>query len=107
MVLLADPTVESVEERMEEAIRNYERYPDYSQHEELRGLYSWRSVAERTERVYEKALEEPDQSLANLCLRNLALGVVSGTLGLISFILSLFFLFLFDLIFPRTKIEPA
>lgn len=81
MIILADPSVHGVIEAVEQGIQairsrhrhrhrhSTETFSAQKQHERVTSMYSWQSVAQRTERVYREVLEmERDDSMtARLC----------------------------------------
>lgn len=44
---------------MNEAISKSEEFPKLTQNTEIASLYSWKGVAERTEKVYQSLLNQP------------------------------------------------
>ena len=76
-------------------------------HETVKKLYSWRDVAERTEKVYYDVMLQPRNSILTSVKYKLSLGPFSGILALSSAMIMYIVLFLLDLFYPRESIDIA
>lgn len=59
MVHLADPTPESLVEKLQVAIPSSKNVQAQAFHNEISEMYNWMSIAKRTEKVYEKTMKKP------------------------------------------------
>ncbi|CAJ1936418.1 unnamed protein product [Sphenostylis stenocarpa] len=70
MIVLADPDPGDIVQAIQKAISMLPKIDPQVMHNRMRELYNWHDVAKRTEIVYDRALECPDQSLLE-CLSRL------------------------------------
>lgn len=61
MLLLSDPNTDSLCKNLEKAIAIVRDISPSELHQRVRQYYSWRSVAERVEKIYRRVLAEPKQ----------------------------------------------
>ncbi|CAE7297255.1 PIGA, partial [Symbiodinium pilosum] len=84
MTRLAAPRVDAIVQALEDALSLLPP-PEAAEafHEEVHGMYSWRDIAGRTEKVYLKVVKLPRVCLRQRLLRFLRVGSVSGKLFLL------------------------
>ena len=81
MLILADPTPDSLIEAVETALRRVGYIDRREQHRHIAEMYSWWRVAERTESVYDVTVEsQREDTLADDILRLLQCGPVAGVI---------------------------
>ena len=81
MLILADPTPDSLIEAVETALRRVGYIDRREQHRRIAKMYSWWRVAERTESVYDMTVaSQREDALADDILRLLQCGPVAGVI---------------------------
>lgn len=70
-------------------------------------MYSWRNVAERVERVYDKIFEAPSLSILGRIKNSLSLGLFAGIGSALFLILELIILIFWSWIDPEDSIEKS
>ncbi|EPY27017.1 n-acetylglucosaminyl-phosphatidylinositolbiosyn th eticprotein [Strigomonas culicis] len=78
MLLLAEPDPASITAALEEAIARVPYLSPWELHENCRRYYSWNWVAERTERVYDRIMEQRQLSMYERLLSYISVGPVFG-----------------------------
>jgi phosphatidylinositol glycan class A protein len=107
MIYLAPARPKPLIEQLEVAIKNVKNIPCTQMHETVKSLYSWHNVAERTERVYYKVMERPQSSLLTRLKTSCSLGLISGIGQVIFQLIGIFWLWLFEIVFPVDSIDIA
>jgi phosphatidylinositol glycan class A protein len=107
MLLLAQPEPTSLVNAVEEAIRRVPRVSPWEMHENVRRMYSWDWVAERTERVFDRISSMPSMSLVERLLRYAAVGRVYGTICVCICIIDWLFLQFVEWWRPAKDVEIA
>ncbi|KAK8858442.1 hypothetical protein IAR55_002669 [Kwoniella newhampshirensis] len=82
-------------------------YDPYRAHERVRGMYSWSSVAERTEVVYGRAMSDPRMDTGERLARYLALGPIYGLVLCCIIAIEHYFYWFLEWYDPRDRIEVA
>lgn len=67
MCYLCEPTENDVLRKTVKAINNIKKIDTTTYWDELRNLYSWHYVAERTEHVYDYVLKKPQSNILSRC----------------------------------------
>jgi phosphatidylinositol N-acetylglucosaminyltransferase subunit A len=107
MIRFAEPNVDELVDAVSDAIPAVRNLQPERLHEQVKEMYSWHSVAERTEIMYNNVIDTPDVSLLERLLRHYQCGAVAGKLFCLVIIIDhLFWLFL-EWLCPRSKIESA
>jgi len=109
MTRLAAPCVDAVVEALEDALQSLPP-PEAAEcfHEEVKQMYSWQDVAERTERVYrEEVLRQPPLSLRQRLLRFLHVGPVSGKLFMLLVALDTLLYWFLEWCQPAAEVQRA
>ncbi|KAI5455533.1 Phosphatidylinositol N-acetylglucosaminyltransferase GPI3 subunit [Naganishia albida] len=81
------------------------KHDPFTAHERLRDMYSWATIAERTERVYDRVLAAEDRSLFERMARLLDLGMFYGPILCIITAVQGIFLAILDWLQPRDLID--
>lgn len=106
MVSLAKPDPQCIIEALCETIPLAREVPAQQFHEEVASMYSWRDVAERTEKVYDR-IESPSKSLGGRVGKYTACGPWAGLLGVFISVLDYIFLVILCWLIPESEIEVA
>lgn len=80
MVVLAEPDPGDMVLAIRKAISLLPKIDPQVMHERMKKLYNWHDVAKRTEIVYDRALECPNQNLVERLSRYLSCGAWAGKL---------------------------
>jgi phosphatidylinositol glycan class A protein len=80
MIRFAEPSVADLVEVLSDAIPLARTVNPFELHRQVEDMYSWHSVAERTERVYERVMAAPRPSLGERILKYHACGPWAGKL---------------------------
>ena len=106
MVSLAKPDPQCIIDALCETIPQAREVPAQQFHEEVASMYSWRNVAERTERVYDKIVL-PNNALGTRVGKYTACGPWAGILGVFIMVLDCIFLAVLCWLVPESSIEAA
>ena len=63
MVYLAPPNAKDMIENLEIAIKQAKNIPAHDFHQKIKNIYSWKDVANQTEKVYEQIMSKPNPSM--------------------------------------------
>ncbi|CAL8368921.1 unnamed protein product [Arctogadus glacialis] len=111
LILLCDPTVRSLSDGLEAVIGRLRRGAVASPaavHARVRSLYTWRDVAERTEKVYDRVCVEEVLPLAGRLLRlRDHCGGVAGSIFAFVAVLNFLFLLLLRWLVPDQGMDRA
>lgn len=110
LIYLAEPNVEALSRELEKAIEdriNNKVLDPFKLHETIKALYSWRDVAERTEKVYRMVMDSPVPDTATRLNRYNQCGPVSGKLFMLTAVLNMIVLWVLQCIWPDESIEKA
>lgn len=108
MMILADPDPQSLLKALDTAIESVGAVNAWKQHREVKEMYSWHRVAERTEAVYDEVMQRRrDDSFYARLVRAYKTGGFAGKL--FSMILSLHHLYskFLELWDPVSEIDEA
>lgn len=107
MVLLADPDALSLIERVEEAIALAPHVRPWDFHEAVKRYYSWDTIAERTERVYDRLMARRPLTPRERMLKYFSVGFVFGWICLLYSVLGWLLLCFLEWWRPAAEIEIA
>ncbi|XP_060689326.1 phosphatidylinositol N-acetylglucosaminyltransferase subunit A [Hemiscyllium ocellatum] len=111
LIILCEPTVKSLCEGLEAAIIKYYQGvvpPAEAIHNRVKNLYTWRNVAERTEKVYDRVAKERILSMNERLYRLMThCGPVAGCIFALVAVLDFLFLLLLKYIVPDAMIDIA
>ncbi|CEQ39130.1 SPOSA6832_00631, partial [Sporobolomyces salmonicolor] len=109
LVEFAEPEVDDLVRAISRAITHVRSgaHDPLLAHAQLRQVYSWTDVTERTERVYEQAMEVPQVPVVERLRRYYGTGAVFGKIMCIIVIVDYFLLAFLDWLYPRDEIDLA
>ncbi|BGP16076.1 hypothetical protein JCM10213_006788 [Rhodosporidiobolus nylandii] len=109
LVEFAEPDVEDLVSAISRAIVHVRagKHDPLLAHEQLKEMYSWHDVAERTERVYRQALEVPRVPVVERLRRYYGTGAVFGKIMCIIVIVDYLLLAILDFFSPRDEMDRA
>ena len=108
LMRLADPRADSLSEALADVIGNMAPMADPCLvHEQVREMYSWNTVAKRTEKVYEAALKCKKLTLVDRVRVYLTVGPVAGILAVLLVLYDYAVWYLIEMLQPRDSIEIA
>lgn len=109
MILLAQPDEDHLLDSLHSAIETVRQGKISAQdfHTRVTSMYSWHSVAQRTELVYQQSLAAGRHTLLDLVDGYYLAGPVYGKILCILAALEHLLLIILDRVFPPTSIEPA
>ncbi|KAL7340835.1 transferase [Rhodotorula toruloides] len=109
LVEFAEPDVDDLVRAISRAITHVRSgsHDPLLAHEQLRQVYSWTDVAERTERVYYHAMSVPRVPVVERLRRYYGTGAVFGKIMCIIIIVDYILLAIMDYFSPRDKIDRA
>ncbi|GHJ86049.1 hypothetical protein NliqN6_2451 [Naganishia liquefaciens] len=107
MIEFARPDADDIIIALGNAIKiiQSKRHDPFVAHERLKNMYSWATVATRTERVYDRVMEAEDRSLFERMARLLDLGPFFGPILCIITAVQGIFLAVLDWLQPRDTID--
>lgn len=105
MAYLAKPDEKSIIRQLGKAIRNVKDVPTETFYSQVASIYSWRQVAERTERVYDYVSNKPTANLLSRVKSAAAWGPNVGVWALVYTVIECFVLFLTELLYPAADID--
>jgi phosphatidylinositol N-acetylglucosaminyltransferase subunit A len=74
-------------------------------HDQVRDMYSWEDVAERTERVYHNVLQRREGSFKDRLCKYHNVGIVAGKIAMMIVIVDYLLMLLLDYLYPRDEID--
>ncbi|BGP24600.1 Phosphatidylinositol N-acetylglucosaminyltransferase GPI3 subunit [Rhodotorula toruloides] len=109
LVEFAEPDVDDLVRAISRAITHVRSgsHDPLLAHDQLRQVYSWTDVAERTERVYYHAMSVPRVPLVERLRRYYGTGAVFGKIMCIVIIVDYILLAVMDYLSPRDKMDRA
>jgi phosphatidylinositol glycan class A protein len=106
LVHLADPRADKLAEALTRAIGSINERPSpIWLHEQIKRMYSWETVASRTEKVYNLVLSKPKLGMTSRIYAYLTCGTFGGALTAIYVVIDYFLALLFEWFIPRASIE--
>jgi phosphatidylinositol glycan class A protein len=105
MAYLAKPEEKSILRQLYKAVINVKNVSTKNFYNEVASIYSWRQVAERTERVYDYAMERPVPNMLSRIKSSIAWGPVVGVWAIFYTIMEALILWLTELVFPAQDID--
>ncbi|SGY49241.1 BQ5605_C001g00757 [Microbotryum silenes-dioicae] len=107
LVEFAEPDVEDLIRAISRAIHHVRsgKHDPLAAHDQLKEIYSWPDVAERTEKVYYDALEVPEVPVVERLRRYYGTGLIFGKMLCIIICVDYILLAFLDFFFPREDID--
>ncbi|CEO95431.1 phosphatidylinositol N-acetylglucosaminyltransferase [Plasmodiophora brassicae] len=107
MITLTEPNARDIIEALSLAISRVRRVRPQALHEQVKRMYNWNSVAERTERVYYQVMKNRPEPLSVRLRRYYDCGPVSGFVFCAVIALCYLWVALIEWIFPKDDIDDA
>ena len=110
LIRLAEPSARSLIASLEEAIaaqRAGDTLDPHEAHNRVKQLYTWPNVAERTEKVYERVMQQPVRTFEQHLRDLLRTGPLTGPLFIFFFVVNHFILMLLEFFRPTAHIDLA
>ncbi|KAJ3268702.1 hypothetical protein HDV01_002355 [Terramyces sp. JEL0728] len=109
MILMGAPDPDSIISALEKAMKKVENneIDRHDFHGQVKEMYSWQNVAERTEMVYERVLEMDNLPLHERLLRYNGCGVFAGKLSVMIMVVNYMFLKVLEWLIPIDTIDAA
>lgn len=105
MAYLAKPDEKSIIRQLRRAVLDVEKIPTETFHSQLSKIYSWRQVAERTEKVYEYAMQTPTPNMLDRLKTAYAWGTVVGLWGIFFAVFEAITLLITEYLWPEQNID--
>lgn len=108
LIRLADPRADTLSDALSQAIEHDIPVNEPMKvHNQVKDMYSWYHVAQRTQRVYEISMNTPKPSLKDRLRIYLTVGPFSGLVALVYAMAEYLIYLLLEIIYPRGNIEEA
>jgi len=107
VVFLGNPDPEDIIKKVEEAIPLAKNINSQQIHDRLKDKYSWRDVAARTEKIYDRIMATPKPTLLDRIKRYYSSGPFVGIAMVFVIIFDLLLFALLTIFSPTKDIEPA
>jgi len=105
MAYLARPDQKSILRQLCNAVEEVHQLPTETFHQELSEMYSWKQVAERTEKVYEFAMNTETADIFDRLKTAYSWGVIAGFYAMIFSIMEFVTLMVLDIFWPESEID--
>jgi hypothetical protein len=105
MAYLAKPEEKSILRQLRSAITNVNKIPTDQFYDQVSEIYSWRQVAERTEKVYDYAMEKNVPNVMARIKSTFCWGPIIGLWALIYTVIEGIVLFMADVFLPEDQID--
>ena len=105
MAYLAKPDEKSIVRQLSRAVQDVKDMKCETFHQELSKIYSWRKVAEKTERVYESVMQAPVPGILDRIKSSYAWGPAIGIWAILFTILEAIVLFVIENLWPEQDID--
>ncbi|KAJ3283158.1 hypothetical protein HDU79_009295 [Rhizoclosmatium sp. JEL0117] len=109
MIVFSEPDQDDLVSSIQIAIDRMKTNPPdpYKLHHEIKGMYSWKNVAERTERVYERIVDLEKKDLSDRLVNYMRVGVWAGPFSVMIIAVSHLLYCFLEWFVPRESIEIA
>jgi phosphatidylinositol glycan class A protein len=105
MAYLAKPNEKDILRQLGRAVRNVKSLPCETFYSQVASIYSWRQVAERTERVYDHVSAQPVPSTISRINSTLSWGCQAGIWAAFFTLIEILVLFITEMIWPVQDID--
>ncbi|RYG51687.1 hypothetical protein EON67_02860 [archaeon] len=105
MIIFADPEPEHLIQAVCDAIPRCRKVDPLAFHDELKDMYNWPDVAERTVRVYESVMATPRLPLIEIYRRNFGVGRLFGLLTQVMITILYFIVLALEVLQPREDVD--
>jgi len=107
ILLLAEPTTEDLVSKIMDSIPRIPYIDHFGQYKRVKSMYSWYNVAERTEKVYDRLIQEEPTNLLERVKRFYECGPFAGKIFIMIAFFGYFMWNVYEWLFPKENIEPA
>lgn len=107
MAYLAKPDEKSIFKQLRIAINNVNKIPTDQFYDQVSDLYSWRQVAERTEKVYDYVMDKSVPNVMSRMKSSFSWGPIIGLWAIIYTVIEGIILGLCDVFLPEDDIDIA
>lgn len=107
MAYLAKPDEKSILKQLRKAVQNVKKIPCDTFYNQLANIYSWRQVAERTEKVYDYVIDKPSPNMISRIKSTLSWGPIVGLWAIMFTMMESIVLCLLEIFVPVTDIDIA
>ncbi|KAJ3413926.1 Phosphatidylinositol N-acetylglucosaminyltransferase gpi3 subunit [Chytridiales sp. JEL 0842] len=109
MIFFAEPEEHALVKSLASAVHRIKTDPidSHQFHREIKSMYSWADVAERTEKVYHRVIGRPPLTLADRLLKYDHVGLWAGKFGMMIIAVSSMLSYLLEWLVPASSIERA
>lgn len=101
MAYLAKPEEKSILRQLFKAVKNVKNVSTKNFYNEVASIYSWRQVAERTERVYDYAMAKPVSNVMARVKNSFVWGPIVGVWAVFYTIIEGMVMLLTDILYPE------
>jgi phosphatidylinositol N-acetylglucosaminyltransferase subunit A len=105
MIMFSEPIEDDILNTISMAIQSVRNVVRRDFHEEVREMYSWQNVAERTERVYHACMDKDSMDTFSKFKKAFQLGPWFGKIMCILKSIDCVFLMLLEIVWPESKME--
>lgn len=105
MAYLAKPEAKALTQQLFRAIQDYDKISCSDMHQIVKNLYSWRQVAERTEVVYDFAMEKPVLNTFARIKSNFSWGSIVGLYAVLYQIVEFLLILFIEWWYPESEID--
>jgi len=102
---LAKPDAKSLTEQLFEAIKVYDSISCQEMHQIVKDTYSWRYVAEQTEKVYDFAMQQPSMNTLEILKHALSWGPLVGCFAVVFQVLEWVLSCFYSWLMPEEEID--
>lgn len=107
MAYLGKPEERSILRQLKKAVLNVKKIPCDDFYNTVADIYSWRQVAERTEKVYDFVMDQPVPNIMSRIKSSFSWGPVVGLFSLLFTIIEAITLCITEKLFPEADIDIA
>ncbi|KAJ3334674.1 hypothetical protein HDU93_007451 [Gonapodya sp. JEL0774] len=109
MIFFAEPNVDDLVTALSRAVHSVKRGDARPElfYKEIADMYSWKNVAERTEKVYTKVCAKREPSLAHRLVLYSRVGPLAGMISIIIVLFDIVALYILEFFWPAEDIEIA
>jgi phosphatidylinositol glycan class A protein len=107
MAYLGKPEERSILRQLKKAVLNVKKIPCDDFYNTVADIYSWRQVAERTEKVYDFVMDQPVPNIMSRIKSSFSWGPVVGLFALLFTIIEAITLCITEKLFPENDIDIA
>ena len=107
MAYLARPEERAIIKQLRRAVVDVKKISCDGFNEQLSKLYSWRAVAQRTEKVYDNIMDLPIPNMLSRIKSAYGWGPIVGLIGVLFTLMEVITIFFTELFWPETNIDVS